>query len=716
MNNKNSGFTEYRTRIDNTRITGTFTSPDALPTHPLAEKYAIYVVLSLLWLLLTVPTVLYSQWFPFDMPFLFIMGEHVQDWLPWILSPYNGSGRYFPMYWFYHCAQYLVFGPVVWPYFIVLSTIYLAGSVLICRTIWRLTGSVRIAALLFVSLYFNSPTAENLTTIGKGEPLAFFLIACVIALFRKYAVCGGMTRGSMAISAICFVAAIWIKETSLVLAGFAATGTVLCFVLGKADSRFRKTTPIRPYLDLLAVLSAGWLVSKLPYAIFPKTSNLTSYTDYEITGKLLKDNLFFYVTQLPDVLLFGLLAIILIGLAARSHWHKRGNLVKDGTPAMLVFASSLCAMAWAYWLAMLLWRWPMTYYMLLPSITFKLCAFYGLYIVALDQLARPWQVILIKAGMAVAVAWSAIAFYYIGTSQIAYSRIYTDALKQYEKLSGSNERLILESYPFYSEMIGGTEMLLSYQLSSTLLVGGIGDLLDPAVLKPEMLDLLRVTPEQLEANYNNLPRKGQYLLVFTGDKLATWFLRGVTPYFSEDSLLKMENVYDMELVAQKSIETSAVYLHEWTNRLDFGSTYVGYKLYRVLTDKPRFLWRGRYPDGWVGFKSSLKVDSTYDAPVTLRISVPPFALPNHVRIIKDGVLLKELEFNDPNEVTVDIGPAPANSTQLAFEVERAVAPKDIHMNKDDRKLGARIALVPTTNAVGQTPSPATLVLTQKQKP
>jgi hypothetical protein len=706
MNNKNPGSTTNRASSENTCNVGKFASPDAAPTHPTAEKYAIFVGLGLLWLLLTVPTVLYSQWFPLDMPALFVMGEHLQDWLPWILSPHNGSGRYFPLYWLYHCAQYLVFGPVVWPYFMMLSAIYLAGTVLICRTIWRMTGSVRIAALLFVSLHLNSPTAENLTTIGKGEPLAFFLIACVIASFREDVVRGGMTRGSMAISAICFVAAIWIKETSLVLAGFAATGTILCFVLGRADSRFCKTTPIRPYLDLLAVLGAGWLVSKMPYVIFPKTSNLASYTDYAITGKLVKDNLFFYVTQQPDVLIFGLLAMILIGLAARSHWHKRGNLDNDRTPAMLVFTSSLCAMAWAYWVAMLLWRWPMAYYMLLPSITFKLCAFYGLYLVALCHLARPWQLILIKAVMTVMVAFSALAFYYIGTSQIAYSRIYTDALKQYEKATSGKVPLIIESYPFYSEQVGGTQGLLNNQLNTIARVGGIGDLLDPAVLKPELLDLLKVTPDQLEANYNNLPHKGQYLLVFTGNKLATWFLRGVTPYFSEDSLLKMENVYDMELVAQKSIETSATYLHEWTNSLDSGSTYVGYKLYRVLTDQPRFLWRGRYPDGWVGFKSSLKIDSSYDAPVTLRISVPPFALPNHVRIIKDGVLLKELEFNDQNEVTVDIGPAPANSTQLAFEVERAVAPKDIHMNKDDRKLGARIALVPTTIPVGQTPSPS----------
>jgi hypothetical protein len=698
MNNKNTDFIVGSASATNVRTTGTFIPQGATPQLRTAEKYAIFTGLGLLWLLATLPTVLLSQWFPLDMPALFFMGEHLSKWLPWIVSPYNGSGRYFPLYWLYHCVQYLAFGAHVWAYFVVLSVIYLAGAVLICRTVWRMTGSLRMAALLFIALYLNSPTVENLTTIGKGEPLAFFLLACMIALFHRDVVRGGMTRISMGISALCFVMAIWIKETSLVLAGFAATGTVLCFVLGRVNNQFRKTTPIRPYLDLIGALGAGWLVSKLPYVVFPKVSSLTSYTDYAITRKLVKDNVLFYVNQQPDVLIFGLLALLLLGLAARSQWRSRGEIDEDGKPAMLVFAASLCAMGWSYYFAMLFWRWPMAYYMLLPSITFKLCAFYGLYVVARNQLMRRWGVIFIKGVMAVAVFWSALAVYYIGSSQIAYSRIYTHALKQYQEVSGGTVPLIIESHPFFAEQVGGTEHFLKDQLGFTSTVTGIAELLDPAVLKPELMELLEVTPEKLEENVRKIPRKGQYLLVFTGNKLATWFLRGVTPYFTEDSLLKLENVYDMELVAQKSIETPATYLHAWTHRMDSSSTYVGYKLYRVLTDKPRFLWRGRYPDGWVGFKSSLKIDSTYAKRMTLKMSVPPFTLPNRVRITRDGALFKEVEFKDTNEVTIDLGPAPADSTQLIFEVARAVSPKDIRMNKDDRKLGARIALVPTIGA------------------
>lgn len=680
-----------------------FELPTVHVANPSAEKYAILIGLAVFWLLLTMPTVLFSQWFPLDMPVLFNMGEHLQERLPWILSPHNGSGRYFPLYWLYHAAQYLLFGSSVWPYFVVLSVIYLAGTVLIARTIWRMTGSLRIAALLFVSMYINTPTPENLTTIGKGEPLAFFLIACVVAVFRSGVERGSLSKRSMILITLCFLAAIWIKETSLVLVGFAASGAGFCWVLGWIDRRFHKLTPARPYFHLLTALCLGWLVSKLPYIVTPKTSNLALYTEYAITEKLIKDNFQFYVTQQPDVFFFGLLALALIGLAVRSHLIRRDEMGAEGVPAMLVFALSLCAMGWAYWLAMLFWRWPMAYYMLLPSIVFKLCAFYGLYLVVRSEAARPLQLGLVKITMTVVVTSSALAVYYIGASQIAFSRIYTDALIQYEKASSGMVPLVIESYPFYAEQVGGTGEFLKNQLSFTSRVAGIGDLLDPAVLKPEILDILQVTPEQIEANIDNMPRKGQYLLVFTGNKLATWFLRGVTPYFSQDAQMKLENIYDMELVAEKTIETPAIYLHEWTRKIDISPTYVGYKLYRVLSDKPRFFWRGRYPDGWVGFKSSLKIDNSYNGPISIKISVPQFTVPNRVRVFRDEILIKELDFNDPNEVIIDIGPRPVSSTQLAFEVERAVAPKEIRMNKDERKLGARIALVPMNNAVALAP-------------
>lgn len=650
--------------------------------------------LGLFWLLVTLPTILWSNWFPLDMPALFEMGEYLHKWLPWIVSPHSGSGRYFPLYWLYHTLQFLLFGANVWPYFLILSLIYLTGVYVTCRTLWRATGSWFLSGLLFLLLYLNTPTPENIATIGKGEPLAFGVIACLIATLYSSVVSNGVKKSSFFIFSACFVISIWIKETSLVLWVMAIWSFAACWVLGRIDSRYKSATPARPYALLLGGLVAGWALSRLPYFIFTKTSNQPSYTSYDITLALVKDNFDFYINQQPDILIFGVLSTVLLSVSVTQQMRKMKRQGDAYDMRIVVFFSGVCMMGWAYYLGMLLWRWPMAYYLLLPSIAFKLCSLYGLHFLLKTRSIKKWALIFPGILITASLIYGALSFYYVTTSQIAYSRVYTSALQEFAKLSGGNAPLIVESYPFYAEQIGGTGAFLKNQLNVKTPVTGIGEILDPAALKPSILDLLQVTPRMLEENVEKLPRRGSYVLVFTGDKLATWFLRGVTPYFNEESLLKKEGVYEMDLVSEKSISSPAVYLHEWTNMLTAGPTSIGYKLYRVTNDVPKFLWLGRYPDGWVSLKSSLKIDSTYGLPVALKISVPQITLPNQVRIFKDGVLYKEIHFTTPDEISLDLGTTFSKTTQLTFEVDHAFSPKDIKMNKDDRLLGARIALTP----------------------
>lgn len=132
-------------------------------------------------------------------------------------------------------------------------------------------------------------------------------------------------------------------------------------------------------------------------------------------------------------------------------------------------------------------------------------------------------------------------------------------------------------------------------------------------------------------------KNGDYLLAFTGNKLATWFHRGVTPYFSKDSLLKTQNAYDMQLVAKDEIKSPALYINTWNYRPEIRQTSLGYKLYRVLEDEPKFLWSGRYPDGWMGTTASLLVNENFKGPVAIRISAPYFAMPNKMVLFAHDV-------------------------------------------------------------------------------
>jgi hypothetical protein len=663
-----------------------------------ARKPWILGSLAIVWGLLTFPPMLLSQWFPMDLPFVYYMGAHLDEWLPWIVSPYNGSGRYFPVYWLYNCLQYLVFGNAVWPYFLVQSVIFLASATLASRILLRMTGSIWVAAFLFIAIYINSPVAENLTTLGKGEPLSFFFVVCILATFHERSSRDKPAwLDSVAVSLL-FALALWTKETALVLLGFAATGLVISGALQKSGWARRETTPVRPYLILFVALLAGFGIARLPYLLFPATTHATSYTDYAITSKLVIDNATFYVTQQPDVIVFGILSLAFLLLAGK-------RLVSVSTPSQpdnarnLVFAISLCAMAWAYWLALLLWRWPMAYYMLLPGIVFRLCAIYGLYVLAKQGLIKRSTYKAWWGGLVIALVYAALCVYYIASSQIAYSRVYTHALKQFQSAAPEKSTLVVESYPFFAEQISGTRSFLTHQLHMPAKISGIADLLNPSVVTPEMLSLLKVTRTMLDENMKALPKKGDYVLAFTGNKLATWFLRGVTPYYSEDSFLKKEGAYDMELVAGQQIVTPAIYPHVWTHLPAAGETSLGYKLYKVLEDKPKFFWKGRYPDGWVGSESSVMVNPSYGKPIVVKLSVPAYALPSTIRVSRDGNLLEMLTVSNTDEITLHLGEAPADSTVITFDVPKTVVPKKLNLNSDDRALGARLSLDPPGSSV-----------------
>ena len=458
----------------------------------------------------------------------------------------------------------------------------------------------------------------------------------------------------------------------------------------------------REYATLLGYLTAGAACTKIPYIIFKEKISSASYTEYQITAKLVKENIYFYITQQPDVLFFGLLSLGLLAWAFRDLFISRRS-VEERTVRGLVMATSICAMAWAYYLALMIWRWPMGYYMLIPAVLFKFSAVYGVFIFKKQSLG---SALVIKTAYTAAIVfgiYGALSTYYIAFSQIAYSRIYTEAILKYKSIQKADQKLIIESYPFYAEQIGGTANLLSLDDPYTSRVKGIADLLDPSAINPELLQILNVSKADLDNNIHSLPKKNDYLLVFTGDKLATWFLRGVTPYFTTDSLLKRQKEYDMELVDEDSISNPALFINTWTNRPNARQTYVGYKLYRVLENEPKFLWTGRYPDGWIGTHASLKVNRAYARPVIIRVSAPPFTLPNKVVITRDGKPLQVVELTDTNEKSVELRGAAADMDVFGFSVQRAVSPKTLKINDDKRELGVRITLEDTSTGADSKP-------------
>ena len=223
-------------------------------------QYLIWLLAAGLWAVFSLPPILLSGVFPMDMYSFSTIGTHFQDWLPWILWPENVSGRYFPVYWLFYTAEFALFGLWTGAYLAVQSIILVAGAGLAALLVAKLTKRLHLAALMLVLWYLNTPLAENISTVGKSEPLACFLILAALANFYRYSTSrlGPAARfGDVAPaigSALLVLLSIWTKETSIVAVGVALTGLVLSFAL----SIFWKRPDVRRqaglYLHLLCAL------------------------------------------------------------------------------------------------------------------------------------------------------------------------------------------------------------------------------------------------------------------------------------------------------------------------------------------------------------------------------------------------------------------------------------------------------------------------------
>lgn len=337
----------------------------------------------------------------------------------------------------------------------------------------------------------------------------------------------------------------------------------------------------------------------------------------------------------------------------------------------------------------------MGYYMFLPAIIFKFVAVYGL--VYLHEHLRVWgkTIRLALFGVFTLSVYALAHSYYVATSQFGYSRMYTEAISRYFEVSKPNNRLVFESFPFYAEQVFNTKLMISLGFNETRTVEGIADLLNPEVVTPKMLKLLGISQKQLDDNEMAFPRRGDYVLLMTGNKLANWSVRGATPYFSDESILKKLGAYDMELIAENRLFTPSIYLDIWTERPYIGSTYFGYKLYKIASDRPKIIWHDRHPDGWIGRAASLRVFPEFGRSALVTVSTPSFNSPNWLTVLQDDVVIQKLTLIEGREVSFEISTNIERiPTNLRFEVENVVVPKNLKINKDKRELGVLIRVEP----------------------
>ncbi len=137
-----------------------------------------------LWTLLILPAAFLNGLFPLDLGGILDICTHLQQRLHWILSPYNGSGRYVPVYWLYHVLLFRLFSTQTQAFYLIQHSIFLSSLLIVLGRLFERIAFRRIVTIFFcITLFVSSPNPETLFTLGKPEPLILFFISIVLLLF-----------------------------------------------------------------------------------------------------------------------------------------------------------------------------------------------------------------------------------------------------------------------------------------------------------------------------------------------------------------------------------------------------------------------------------------------------------------------------------------------------------------------------------------------------
>jgi hypothetical protein len=465
-------------------------------------------------------------------------------------------------------------------YYAVQALIFLLSLFLVYVIVFRFTQSILSGLLAVFLVTTASPVAENLYTFGKGEPKILFYLLGAVYLFmlaEQIKDSRKLIRSALWIGiTLLIVVAIFTKETSVVFFVFAAAGAAIGWLLNKNRDGLNIYN-IKSYLFLFAGSVFAILITRgLFHAVRPSVA-MSNYVSYPINLKLFIENLKFYGSQQPDVLFLGLMTAVLAGVFYKI--EAKNNM------RSFIFVCALFLTGVAYILGLLIWRWPLGYYLLVPASFFSIAI-----AIMLRSLFRPslsHRIGYIAIILILLTRVYSIPYYsFIAHSQKYQDKMYTEAISHYMRIAKPDERLIVEDWPFYTEPVVQSNILLKKIFRKEHLnVEGVQDLIQNMEISAETKKLYQISGV-LDAK-SRQPKKNDYILAFTGNRQSPWMLRGISPFLNEKgSVYKVECGLDMEMIATDNIKWSGVAFTAPFLLPKLRTYSNGYRLYKVGTDSP----------------------------------------------------------------------------------------------------------------------------------
>lgn len=606
-------------------------------------------------------------------------------------KPEGALGRYFPFYWLYYALLFNLFGFHPTGYYVVQALMFLLTLFLAHAVVFRITQS-RLAGVLTALLVATaSPVAENVFTFGKAEPKVLFYLLCAVYLFMRMekGIHGEGKNGLISwIGITLFIAgAILTKETAALFVIFPAAGMIMTLSLNKGRNGMDRNGA-KTYLFLLIGSIVAILLSRgLFYALRPPVSE-NIYISYSVTFDIFLKNLKFYASQQPDVLFLGLLTPVLAMIVYLQRRKEDGDA--------FVFTSASFLTGTAYVLGMLIWRWPLGYYLLIPASFFSIAAAIMATTLCRSSTDRyRWTGYIAVALMVLTRLYSIPYFSFIAQAQTFQDRIYSEAMDTYMKIAKPGERLLVEDWPFFAEPVTQSNILLKRIFEREgLNVEGVQDILGNMAIPAETLKLYQISAAP-ETNKRH-PKKSDYILSITGNMQSPWVLRGIVPFLNDKgSVYKMRGL-ELEDIGKANLEWSGLELELPCLSPRFRTYSTGYRLYRVLDPLPAVEWEGRWADHWIGRSAScfLRI-SKQKREYVFNGFVTKHTVPSLLNILNDNRIIKTVSLRKSGRFsfTVEIPPAVIDGRfRIEFNTEKTFNPKELGQGNDPRNMSVRLGV------------------------
>lgn len=635
-----------------------------------AKRMVTYLALFIVLIGIGLHICLNMKYFYIDLPSVLVIGK--QGWLALVAQIFQ-SPRFDIMYNIITCVASNLFGNTPAVYYGI-QFFFFALTVIILIYFSRLCNAGLKVAMLSVSLLICcSSVAENLYTIGKKEVILSAGIAtsllCLFALvFYEYSKWKKRLLYFVYIFGIVFVVSL--KETSSVIICAILLLQMYTLICNRKYSK-------KAFTGLLGAVIV-MILAQVYKKIFISYSD---YTSYEITYKVIKDNIEYYFLYHKDVCFVGVIGLA-VGMA---------NFIKDKTNPAKAYLLIINLTGWAYVGGICLWRWPQSYYLYPAVMFFSISLINIVYI--LPKMKR-LSAIIFYISIGLTVAYGMLYNYCVVFSHMDLSIIYSDSIDRLAEITKSGDRIILGDTSLFEEPVYQmNNLLVEYLDKNVEIIGGGQNIIDEE-FSDEILTLYGYKREQYEEEMELAElREGDYLVHYINERNFFGPIRGVNPATTKDiiSILQKEE-YNLSLVDERMIQRKYFGIED--HQLGIYEMQTGYQIWRV--DKISSRMTGVTADGWSGKTITIR-NYLEDEAMKLYVydigSAINQSASNWVDIYVDGSFVKSIEVERGSVIDINelIAGGADDRHRLDFIVENVFVPAELlDDNDDDRKLGINV--------------------------